>query len=250
MANIPLIANPLLPPVPDEPTDFPPEYQKTADQVWQWMKDLSLQMKILFGSPQASNSAIIANLVQAGTVLPFAGVSGNIPSGYLACDGSVVSQVQYPSLWSAISSTWNTGGEGAGNFRLPDLRGRDVLGAGTGSGLTSRAVGQIGGEETHALTISELASHNHPISDPGHPHGITDPGHFHTESRANGASGEGVAGSNLGDATVVTIMNTTTNPTGISVNTALTGISTGTAGSGAGHNNIQPFGVLQWMIKF
>ncbi|MEL6325705.1 MAG: hypothetical protein AAFQ61_02195 [Cyanobacteria bacterium J06626_23] len=46
---------------------------------------------------------------------------------------------------------------------IPDMRGRGILGAGQGSGLTDRAVGDQGGAETHALTESENGPHNHPI---------------------------------------------------------------------------------------
>jgi len=117
--SIPLIANPILPIVPDQPKGLDdPQIQKTFDSLWKWMNDLSLQMKVLFGSP---NSAITLALVQAGQVFPFAGVAANIPSGYLQCNGAIVSQAEYSSLYKAIGTTWNTGGEGAGNFRLPNL---------------------------------------------------------------------------------------------------------------------------------
>lgn len=35
------------------------------------------------------------------------------------------------------------------------------------------------------MTVSELVSHNHAITDPGHIHAITDPGHAH--KRRDGA---------------------------------------------------------------
>lgn len=41
------------------------------------------------------------------------------------------------------------------------------------------AVGDTGGENAHALTIAELASHNHNVADSGHTHVIDDPGHNH-----------------------------------------------------------------------
>lgn len=49
------------------------------------------------------------------------------------------------------------------NFVTPDARGRNAIGTGTGSGLTARTLGAIGGEESHQLSISELASHNHEV---------------------------------------------------------------------------------------
>jgi len=48
-------------------------------------------------------------------------VSTSTPDEWLLCDGSVVSQTTYANLFAAIGSTYNTTGEGAGNFRLPNL---------------------------------------------------------------------------------------------------------------------------------
>jgi len=42
----------------------------------------------------------------------------------LKADGSTVSEVTYAELFAAIGTTWNTGGEPVGTFRLPDLRGK------------------------------------------------------------------------------------------------------------------------------
>lgn len=44
---------------------------------------------------------------------------------------------------------------------LPNMSGRVIIGAGAGSGLTNRAIGEIGGEETHKLTNPEMPSHKH-----------------------------------------------------------------------------------------
>lgn len=68
-------------------------------------------------------------ILPSGVVVPFAGTTA--PSGWLLCDGSVVAQVSYPGLYAAIGATYNTGGEGAGNFRLPDTRGIFISGAGS-----------------------------------------------------------------------------------------------------------------------
>ncbi len=47
------------------------------------------------------------------------------------------------------------------NFLTPDARGRNIIGSGTGSGLTARSVGNTGGEENHLLTIPEMPTHTH-----------------------------------------------------------------------------------------
>lgn len=46
-------------------------------------------------------------------------------------------------------------------FNLPDLRGRVAVGAGSGEDLTPRELGKTGGEEKHTLTIDEMPKHTH-----------------------------------------------------------------------------------------
>jgi len=86
---------------------------------------------------------------------------------WLLCDGGVYSQTTYADLYAAVGSNFNTGGEGAGNFRVPDLRGRAAVVVNSGSGrLPSWAdtIGGSGGESDHTLTIAEMPSHNHAIN--------------------------------------------------------------------------------------
>jgi microcystin-dependent protein len=106
-----------------------------------------------------SSVASVTAQVPTGTVVDFAGSSA--PAGWLLCDGNPYPTATYPSLFSAIGYIW--GGSGA-NFNVPDLRSRVTVGAGAGAGLTSRTLAGKGGEETHPLTIAELASHTHGLS--------------------------------------------------------------------------------------
>lgn len=108
-----------------------------------------------------------ANGVPIGSLQLFAG--GTLPQGWLDCDGAEYDSTDaaYEMLFEAIGSTYNTGGETAGHFRVPDFRGRTAVGAGTGTGLTARAAGESGGAETHQLTEDELASHSHVVSGAG-----------------------------------------------------------------------------------
>ena len=48
-----------------------------------------------------------------------------------------------------------------GNNGTPNLTGRFILGSGAGSGLTSRTLGQSGGEESVTLTEAQMPSHTH-----------------------------------------------------------------------------------------
>jgi len=139
-----------------------------------------------------------------GSLMAFAGTSA--PTGWLACQGQAVSQTTYAALYAAIGATWNTGGEGAGNFRLPDLRGMFLRGTGTNAtGSSSGAVGPAVG--TYAADT--YLNHSHAITDPGH-------NHTYTTFGGQAAGGSGASAN-------PTTQSTGTSTTGISVNTSTTG---------------------------
>jgi microcystin-dependent protein len=107
-----------------------------------------------------------------------------IVNGYIPCDGSVYPIATYPSLASVIGTTYNIGGEGSSNFRVPDLRSKTPVGAGQDSAhnLSNRVLGYYGvgfdvGEETHVLVVDELAEHVHTATT-----GIESPLHAHPNS--------------------------------------------------------------------
>ena len=87
-------------------------------------------------------------LIPYGTIIQSAAV--NIPNGWLLCNGDLLSRLIYANLFSAVGYTY--GGSDL-SFNIPDLRGRSVIGAGTGSALTTRNLGDLGGAETFAKNI-------------------------------------------------------------------------------------------------
>lgn len=227
--------------------------------------------------------------------------AASIPAGWLLCDGSAVSRVTYSVLYAALggaASPWGQG-DGSTSFNVPDLRGRTPIGAGTGPGLSARALGQKGGEENHVLSIAEMPAHTHGVNDPTHAHslaqnphvhGVSDPGHAH--SVADGGHAHGVydpghvhaypGGPPLSSGTYATMYSlfnqwNNTQPattgigiyasgtgigiygagTGISIQGgyaslgvygAATGISIQNSGSGAGHNTMAPYAVVNYII--
>lgn len=82
-----------------------------------------------------------------------------IPTGWFACDGSLVSIAQYQVLFTLLGTTY--GGDGINTFGLPDLRGQLPLHQGTGLGLTPRVIGEVGGTEGVTLTLAQLPLHTH-----------------------------------------------------------------------------------------
>lgn len=93
-------------------------------------------------------------------VILFAGTFA--PRNWAYCEGQLLAISQNTALFSLIGTTY--GGDGRTTFALPDLRGRVVVGAGSGPGRTPRSIGQASGSETVTLTVSELAAHNHNVS--------------------------------------------------------------------------------------
>lgn len=85
-----------------------------------------------------------------------------IPSGWLACDGSLQSIAQNQILYTLLGTTY--GGDGVTTFGLPDLRGQVPVHQGTGQGLTRRPIGSFGGSETVTLLSPQLPSHTHPMN--------------------------------------------------------------------------------------
>ena len=71
-----------------------------------------------------------ANTVPTGTILPFAGTT--VPTGFLLCNGALVSRTTYAALYAAIGTKWGAG-DGKTTFKLPDLRKRHLEGANTTS---------------------------------------------------------------------------------------------------------------------
>ena len=82
-----------------------------------------------------------------------------IPEGYVACNGQELPVNSYQALFSLIRYTY--GGNNSDLFRVPDLRGRSILGTGTGPGLKPRTNGGYGGKEVVGLSLSHIPPHSH-----------------------------------------------------------------------------------------
>jgi microcystin-dependent protein len=95
-----------------------------------------------------------------GMMIPYAAAA--IPTGYFLCDGQAISRTTYAALFLAIGTTYGIG-DGATTFNIPDCRGRAVIGAGTGAGLTPRARGDVGGAESVALAATDIPAHVHAV---------------------------------------------------------------------------------------
>ena len=163
-----------------------------------------------------SNVAVGATAFElpVGTVLPYVGSTA--PTNYVVCNGQQLLKTGYPTLWSILDSgstsgVYDTGAESPGYFRVPDLQGRIPVGSGSGSGLTARTRGEMDGEEEHTLTEAEMPSHTHGIQ--------------WAKDVYDGVNDE------------------------YAIKGPGTDIYTGSTGGDDPHNNMQPFTVLNYIIK-
>lgn len=154
-----------------------------------------------------------------GAIIPYA--TDTTPDGTLYCDGSTYQRTDYPALYNVLASIFIVD---ADSFVVPDLRGRVAIGDGTGSGLTPRTIGDSLGQETHVLTIAELASHAH----------TTQP-HTHAE---------GIATPSLAETPIIPIPSAVP---GVGVTGAAT-VTVDSTGSDTAHNNMQPSLALRYCI--
>ena len=116
---------------------------------------------------QQSDAAAKSVSEPLGIVKMWAGVK--VPENYALCDGAMLKTSEYPELYKALGTAFNAGVNyngtryttQSGFFRLPDLRGRFIVGY---NDLDDeyKKYGNAGGEKKHALTINEMPSHTHP----------------------------------------------------------------------------------------
>ncbi|ROL65361.1 phage tail protein [Pseudomonas protegens] len=102
--------------------------------------------------------ALLKNMsaLPVGAMVPFP--KGAVPAGFLEVDGSVQSAATYPDLAAYLGTTFNTGGEGEGNFRLPESRGEFLRGWDHGRGVDA-------GRGLGSWQADEFKSHTHSVKD-------------------------------------------------------------------------------------
>ncbi|MBV9070853.1 MAG: phage tail protein [Acidobacteria bacterium] len=76
------------------------------------------------------------------------------PKGWAQCNGQFLPINQNQALFSLLGTMY--GGNGQTTFALPDMRGKAPISM--GAGFTE---GQVGGQESHTITMSEMPAHNH-----------------------------------------------------------------------------------------
>src|SRR5580692_470393 len=82
---------------------------------------------------------------------------GFAPKGWALCNGQLLPINQNQPLFSLLGTTY--GGDGRVNFGLPNLQGLTPMHMGNGHTL-----GELGGEQAHTLSISEIPTHVHLVN--------------------------------------------------------------------------------------
>jgi microcystin-dependent protein len=216
-----------------------------------------------------------APALPVGAITQFAGSTA--PDGYLLCTGQSISTTTFASLFAVIGYTY--GGSGS-NFTIPNLQGRIPVGRDAAQAEFD-VLGEAGGAKTHTLTTAEMPSHTHIQDSHNHTqnsHNHTQNSHNHTQNAHNhappnqtspaagyvGASNQfqwadvapRVGGSPyaylnysaMPNATATNQATTATNQATTATNIATTATNQNTGGGGA-HNNLQPYIVVNYIIK-
>ena len=139
------------------------------------------------------------------------------PRGFAQCDGQILPINQNQSLFSLLGTTY--GGDERTTFALPDLRGRTPVHDGEGIALGAR-----GGEERHSLTQNQIPDHTHVLNATNSGGGTFNPS---GKLLANAGSQVYYDPSNL---------------------TPLSNQAVAQVGASQGHENMQPFLALNYVI--
>ena len=144
------------------------------------------------------------------------------PTGWAECNGQIMSISQNTALFALLGTYY--GGDGKSTFALPNIQGSFAMGAGDGSGLSQRFIGENGGEEAVTLLQSEIPLHTH-------------------QANALDASGATPVPTNDTLARYPGAYQTSAANLGIMSPNALT-----IAGGSLPHNNLQPYLTLNYII--
>lgn len=164
---------------------------------------------------QSAAESTAAGLLAESATVPTGAIvywgTATPPDGYLLCDGSSLLRATYTALFAVIGTVY--GSVDGTHFTLPDLRGRVVVGLHSGQ-TEFDALAETGGARTVTLDLTMIPAHTHTYTAPDPP-----------------ANQLGI----IAGASVITGRST--------------GQASGSAGGGAAHNNLQPYLVLNGIIK-
>ncbi len=159
--------------------------------------------------------------------------AGNFaPRGWAQCNGQILPIENNQSLYSLLGTTY--GGDGRVDFALPDLRGRVPIHEGQGTSLTNRQLGDTGGTETVTLNVSQIPSHSHTATS------------TLNASSVNSGNTSVPTGAVLADDGSDKIYASIA--PNVDMSTAAVTTTLGNPGGNQGHENMQPYSVINFII--
>lgn len=138
-----------------------------------------------------------------------------VPRGWALCNGQLLQISQNQALFTILGATY--GGDGRTTFALPNLMGRAAVHPGS-----TVKLGEMGGEESHTLTLAEMPSHTHNAMASGDADSSVSPQNNVWGSSTNSYSGQAGA--------------------------AMNAQSVATSGGSQPHSNMQPFIAVNFCI--
>ena len=185
-----------------------------------WVNRMFEAMKTRIDELQSSIGPSVSGIVNeitarfpVASVIPYAGTTA--PTGWLLADGAAVSRVTYSDLFAVIGTTYGVG-DGSTTFNVPNLKGRIPVGQDAAQSEFN-VIGETGGAKTHTLSATEMPSHTHSYQD---------------STTSNGFVTNGTGSSETVQSTRADF-----------------GRTTGSAGGNGAHNNLQPYIVMNHIIK-
>jgi microcystin-dependent protein len=103
--------------------------------------------------PNAQTQAVA--YLPAGMVQYFA--NSSVPTGWLQCNGALISRTTYADLFAAIGTTYGAG-DGSSTFALPDTRGQFLRAWSAGATTIATFTGNINNGSTSAGTVLNVLS--------------------------------------------------------------------------------------------
>lgn len=188
------------------PQNYFGDYTGNEDEINDYLETLVHALLVSGGDMAYSVGSVISH------------ISNSPDTGWLLCDGAIYLKADYPELAALIPPSTPELDYDEEQFRVPQLCGRVIVGAGLAiGGIDSKVLGQIGGANTHDLALSEIPAHDH----------LT----YSANLYAPAASGAGA---------------------GLALNSAGSGfgdVETSVVGGGNPHNNMQPYQALFVWIR-
>lgn len=170
-------------------------------------------------------------IVEAAPVGGVEAYAGSVaPAGWLLANGSAVSRTTYAALFAIIGTAYGPG-DGATTFNLPNLKGRMPVGRDAAQ-VEFDVIGETGGTKAETLTLAQIPNASGNMAwhggESGTPiAGVSGVFYFAEVIGQYKSNGAAIGGANSGR-----------------FNTYFS-----LGGGGGSHNNLQPYQVMNYIIK-